>query len=82
MGCQCKVARNLERIQKLYGTNNSPKKKTNIKGIVSQRMFNLFILIITIPIAPIFFCINVFKSLTHKTIKFSKLVRPIEHVRS
>ena len=82
MGCKCKVTENINYIQKTYGADQLTRKKTDIRGIVRKYVLNLVVGLLTLPTVPIMFGINIFKSLTNSKIKFSKLVRPLGHVRN
>jgi hypothetical protein len=82
MACKCKVTENINYIQSKYGSDLTDRKKTDIRGMVSKYVLNMILWILTLPAIPIMFAINIFKSLTNSKIKFSKLVRPLEHVRN
>jgi hypothetical protein len=81
MGCQCKVTKNINYIQQTYGANQIVRKKTNIRGMVSKGVSSVVVFILELPIIPIMFLINIFKSLTTSKINFSKLIRPLGNVR-
>jgi hypothetical protein len=73
--CKCKVSENIDRIHQLYGDTKKYGKTTDIKSMVSNKIKNCFLFLITIPFIPLMLLVNIYKSLTHKTIKISTIVR-------
>jgi hypothetical protein len=53
MSCACKVVKHINSIQKHYGVNVLPTKKTDIKGSVKKIVLNFFSILLFIPLFPI-----------------------------
>lgn len=82
MGCACKVNKQIDKINKIYGKNKE-QPKTNIRGLFSLTLQQILIFLLYIPLIPI---LSVFilirKFITNKPISIDGLIKLKKNVRN
>ena len=81
MACACKVNRQIEKINKIYGTQKTVK--TDIRGLVSIFFKKILLFILYIPLIPFFsLYLLIRKFFTNKPIVIDKFVKRRRNVRN
>ena len=81
MACACKVNKQIEKINKIYGTQETVK--TDIRGLVSIFFKNILLFILYIPLIPFFsLYLLIRKFFTNKPIVIDKFVKRRRNVRN
>lgn len=76
MGCACKVKQQMDDIQRLYGTNIPPSKKSDIIGYLKNLLKKSLLFILTLPLFPLVFIFVVVRMVfTKSPLKLDKLVK-------
>lgn len=76
MSCACKVGRHINNIEKRYGTNIKPTKKTNITEEIKLLLKKGLIWLICLPFVLVFFLyVLVNNCFSKKAISIDKLVK-------
>ena len=82
MGCACKVNKQIEKINQIYG-NKKEQPKTNIREMVSSLMYKSFIYLLYVPLIPILSVyILIRKVFTNKPISLDGLIKRRKNVRN
>jgi hypothetical protein len=81
MACACKVNKQIEKINKIYGTQETVK--TDIRGLVSIFFKKILLFILYIPLIPFFsLYLLIRKFFTNKPIVIDKFVKRRRNVRN
>lgn len=81
MACACKVNKQIEKINKIYGTQETVK--TDIRGLVSIFFKKFLLFILYIPLIPFFsLYLLIRKFFTNKPIVIDKFVKRRRNVRN
>jgi hypothetical protein len=81
MACACKVNKQIEKINKIYGTQKTVK--TDIRGLVSIFFKKILLFILYIPLIPFFsLYLLIRKFFTNKPIVIDKFVKRRRNVRN
>lgn len=81
MACACKVNKQIEKINKIYGTQETVK--TDIRGLVSIFFKKILLFILNISLMPIFgVYLLIRKFFTNKPIVIDKFVKRRRNVRN
>lgn len=81
MACACKVNKQIEKINKIYGTQKTVK--TDIRGLVSIFFKKILLFILYIPLIPFFsLYLLIRKFFTNKPIIIDKFVKRRRNVRN
>ena len=81
MACACKVNKQIEKINKIYGTQETVK--TDIRGLVSLFFKKILLFILYIPLIPFFsLYLLIRKFFTNKPIVIDKFVKRRRNVRN
>ena len=73
MGCNCKTNQQISYLQRKYGDNQPKSKSTHIREMVSIGIKNFFLILLMIPLVPIFGLILIIRHLfTKKPINIKK----------
>lgn len=75
MACACKVSKQLDFIHKKYGNNIPKSKNTQISTMISNRMKEFGLLLLTIPFIPIFLVRVIFDGVRGNTIRIDKVFK-------
>lgn len=82
MGCACKVNKQINEINRIYGKHKE-QPKSDIRGLFSLTLQQIFIFILYIPLIPI---LSVFilirKFITNKPISIDGLIKLKKNVRN
>ena len=82
MACACKVAKNIQDIQKHYGIKNN-NVKTNIRSRIKIFFKKILIGVICILFSPIFLTYLVIrKIITNKPLSITRLIKKNKNVRN
>jgi hypothetical protein len=82
MACACKVNKQIEKINKLYG-NKKEQPKTNIKNSFSIILYNILIYLLYIPLIPILSVYIILRKLfTNKPISLDGFIKRNKNVRN
>lgn len=81
MACACKVNKQIEKINKIYGTQETVK--TDIRGLVSIFFKKILLFILYIPLIPFFSLYLLIRNFfTNKPIVIDKFVKRRRNVRN
>lgn len=81
MACACKVNKQINKIHKIYGIQDTVK--TDIKGLITSFFKKIFLFILYIPLMPIFgIYLVIRKFFTNKPISIDKFVKRSKDVRN
>lgn len=76
MACACKVDKHITKIERQYGTNILPTKKTDISGEIKKFFNKTLIGLICLPFMPIIFLFVLLRGFfTKKPISIDKFIK-------